>query len=56
MNKFRVFLASGANITIVAKGWVYNSDIGLIKFVRSDDSVVALFPPGGWHGVQELAT
>ena len=58
MKKFKVYLSSGIAQTILANSfhieWKNESDGVLRLFVGEEK--VAVFPPGGWHGVQDLET
>ncbi len=56
MTKFKVFMPAGTVQTIIAGNyhieWKGDGD-GILRFWSGDDKV-AVFPPGGWHGVQDM--
>jgi hypothetical protein len=56
MKKFKVYMPSGTIQTIVANSFNVewrNENVGILRFTI-DDAVIAIFPPGGWHGVQDV--
>lgn len=57
MRKFKVYMPCGTIQTIIAKDynitWSGN-DCGILRFVGADGNFFAVFPTGGWHGVQDM--
>lgn len=55
MNKYKVFLANGTIQTVVAHSWAieWNDAVGVLRF-SIGDVCIAVFPPGGWNGVQDV--
>lgn len=56
MKKFKVYMPCGTIQTILANSFNVewrNENNGILRFTV-DDFVIAIFPPGGWHGIQDM--
>lgn len=59
MNKHKVFLPNGTIQTIIADFWEidWKDQVGTLRFFLSPSStriMVAIFPAGGWYGMQDI--
>lgn len=56
MNKHKVFMPSGTIQTVLADKWEIDwSEGGTLRFFLSPNILIAAFPPGGWHGFQDIS-
>lgn len=54
MKKFKVFLPTGTIQTILADSWIIDG-VWLKFYVNTNNRLVAIFPEGGWHGMQDVS-
>ena len=62
MQKYKVFLPTGTVQTILAQFWEIDrtsDNPGTLRFFVSpnpnENRLIAIFPPGGWHGMQDVS-
>lgn len=55
MSTYKVFIANGTVQNVVAERWSidWNDGTAVLRFFIKEDTI-AVFPPGGWHGVQNM--
>lgn len=56
-NKYKVFMPAGTIQTVIAESfnieWATDGATGRLRFYVGQ-TLIAAFPPGGWHGIQNM--